>query len=174
MVYASDVATRPAETRDYTEAHRVAGTREYYRYRRCCRLCRHKRRNPAGNDDAYRMADQLSRQCWQTFVVTLRPAKFKCNVLTFHVAGVSEALTESGHIERRLGGCSIKDSDNRHALLRARDARPRRRAAEQRYDLAPSQSIQLHCPCQPWAELQDTDFAAVSQRGGPQYVSKRK
>src|SRR6516162_3202590 len=66
------------------------------------------------------------------------PAIIDCDVLSLDIAGFAQALVKGGQfarpgIRRALG----EKSDHRHSrLLRARRARPRCRAAEQRYELA--------------------------------------
>src|SRR5262249_31716805 len=69
----------------------------------------------------------------------LAPIVFDRDILTLDIAGVLEALTESAqtlHIPVRRRG--VKKTDHRHRrLLRPRPERPRRRrAAEQRDELA--------------------------------------
>src|SRR5262249_10887050 len=70
---------------------------------------------------------------------SLRPAIFDRDVLTLDVTGFVQATAERGrHGSVRLSRLSIQESDHRHRrLLRARAERPRRRAAEQRDELAP-------------------------------------
>src|SRR5262249_22018347 len=84
-------------------------------------------------------ADQLGRQRWQTIVLTLRPAILDCDVLSFNVAGVFQALAECARSDCvPIGRCAIEKSDHRHRLLRACRERPCSCAAEQRYERAPS------------------------------------
>ena len=61
------------------------------------------------------------------------------HVLALDVAGFVEALAERSGIARGgLGRPGVDEADDRHRrLLRARRERPRRRAAEQRDELAP-------------------------------------
>ena len=63
------------------------------------------------------------------------------HVLTFNIASFAEAFAERGRIARRgIGRPGVDEPDHRHRrLLRARRDRPRRRrAAEQRDELAAS------------------------------------
>jgi len=72
-----------------------------------------------------------------------RPAGFDRQVLTIDIAGLGQAFAERRYnIDIRLRGTGVQKSDHRHrALLRTRRKRPRRRTAEQRYELAPPHSI---------------------------------
>src|SRR6516162_7166874 len=63
-------------------------------------------------------------------------------VLAFDISGVLQAPPEGRHAKRIAGRgrCSEKSHD-RHRLLRPRRERPRRRAAEQGYECAPSHKL---------------------------------
>jgi hypothetical protein len=77
----------------------------------------------------------------QPIVLTLRPAVFDCDVLTFDKAGFVEAFAERGQIERPgVERTGTEKADDRHrGLLRVRRERPnRRRAAQQRDEVPPS------------------------------------
>src|SRR5262249_57846517 len=87
--------------------------------------------------------DQLSRQHRQSVALTLCPAPFDRNISAFRIASFIETLPKRGNCVRqsvrRLG---IEKPDHRHrCLLRACREWPRRRAAEQRYELASPHSI---------------------------------
>src|SRR5262249_17591734 len=74
----------------------------------------------------------------------IRPAVFDRYILALDIAGFGQALTEGGsHRRVRPGRRTVEKPDHRHRrLLRARRLRPcRRRAAEQRYELASFHSI---------------------------------
>src|SRR5262249_5212398 len=66
------------------------------------------------------------------------PTIFDCQVFTLDVAGILETLTQSPHRFRQGFGCSgIEEPDHRHRrLLRSRRKWPRRRAADQRDEMA--------------------------------------
>src|SRR5262245_2780356 len=70
----------------------------------------------------------------------IRPAVFDRDILALDIAGFGQALTEGGsHRRVRPGRRTVEKPDHRHRrLLRPRRERPsRRRAAEERYELAP-------------------------------------
>src|SRR5262249_51918332 len=82
--------------------------------------------------------DQFGRQRRQPVVLTLRPAILDRHVLTLDLAGSPQTFAKRDHVRRiPLRRCAIEEPDHRHRLLRARRERPRRRAAEQRYEVAP-------------------------------------
>src|SRR5262249_8127649 len=83
---------------------------------------------------------KVGRKRWQTSALTRRRAILYCDVLSFDLAGVLQALAECARSDRvPIGRCAIEKSDHRHRLLRPRRDRPRRcRAAEQREELASS------------------------------------
>src|SRR5262249_25593881 len=85
-------------------------------------------------------ADQIGRQSRQSIVTTVRPAIFDRHVLPRDVAGFTEALPEWRQVLFVLvSRPAIEDPDYRYrGLLRPRRNRPRRRATEQRDELAPS------------------------------------
>ena len=60
-------------------------------------------------------------------------------ILAFDVASFVEAFAERGHHARRFAGRSgAEKPDHRYCLLRAPGERPRNRAAEKQYEVAPS------------------------------------
>ena len=71
------------------------------------------------------------------------PVVFHRHVLAFDITGFVEALAErTSNAPRVLGRAAVDEPDHRHRrLLRPRRQRPRRRAAEQRDELAPPHSI---------------------------------
>ena len=76
-------------------------------------------------------------------ILTLGPAVFDRHVLALDIAGFLQALAKCAQaVRERVRRCAVEKPDHRHRrLLRARRERPRRRAAEQRDELAPLHSI---------------------------------
>src|SRR5262245_36630349 len=75
--------------------------------------------------------------------MSFRPAVVDCDIMTFGITRFSQAFCEGGNEQAEiLWGRLMKEAHNgfRHAL-RARRERPRRRAAEQRDELASPHSI---------------------------------
>ena len=109
----------------------------------------------------------LFRSRWKPIVVTFRPAIFDSDVLPFDIANLTQSLAECVDSGRRFTWRSATEkSDDRHRrLLRARRERPhRRRAAEQRDELAPFYLIELHSISNSPRQMQDIELAMVSQR----------
>jgi hypothetical protein len=75
-----------------------------------------------GNDHRNVPADQLSRQRWQTVVVTLRPAIFEPDILTFDIAGIFQALMNRRHIPR-VGNRGRRAALGVHSLHNRGDVR---------------------------------------------------
>jgi len=73
----------------------------------------------------------------------LRPAKFDRHVPTFNIAGFVQTFVKGRHWFR---SAETENADYQHRqLLRPRSERPRRRrAAQQRDELAPSKPIEWH------------------------------
>src|SRR5262249_43630384 len=69
--------------------------------------------------------------------------KFDRNVFALDIAGLAQTLAERAHTICIRNWCpAAEEPDHRHPrLLRARRDRPRRRAAEQRYERAALHSI---------------------------------
>src|SRR5262249_6303340 len=93
------------------------------------------------NDYGHLAANQIGRQRRQSVQLTFRPAVLHCDVAALEIAGFVEASPD--RVER--AGFTIgaaEQPDHRHRpLLRSRGERPRRRAAEQRDELAAFHSI---------------------------------
>src|SRR4030095_12886380 len=83
-------------------------------------------------------AGQVSQQGRQPFIPPFRPALLDHDVATLDEAGLSQAAAKRSHdvLERCRGGVAQEADDGHRRLLRARRERPRRRAAEQRDELA--------------------------------------
>src|SRR5262249_47572478 len=88
-------------------------------------------------------ADQIGGQPRQTLEIPLRPAVFDGDVATLDETRCTETLTECGHNEVRVARRqTAEEADHGHRrLLRARRERQRRRAAEQRDEMASFHSI---------------------------------
>src|SRR5262249_4761523 len=88
------------------------------------------------------MADQIRNEHRQLIVPTVRPTIFNCDVRSFDVAALGQPFAECrSEVSTLLWRAGEDIPYQRHrALLRARCERPRgRRAAEQRYEVAPPQ-----------------------------------
>src|SRR5262249_29585127 len=139
---ASSVAARPIEALDQATSHRIDADDEHDWDRWRCSFG-YTRRNAVGDDHVHLAAHQIGRQFGQPINVTSGPAPFDRNRLPLDVTGPLQAVAKCcnemlGTLER----CATKKSDHRHRrLLRARRERPRRRAAEQRDEVASSHSI---------------------------------
>src|SRR5215831_6782810 len=89
-------------------------------------------------------AYQVSCEVGQSIILILRPAILDRHILAFYVPAFADALPECGHKTCSVGGRrAAEEPDYRHRrLLCSRRKRPpSRRAAEQRYELAPLHSI---------------------------------
>src|SRR5262245_47775087 len=126
----SEVGARTGETRDETEPHGIVGDDEDERDRRDWRFCsKYGGSTSAGEYHGDVPANELRSQFRHPIELIFRPA---------HVAGFCEALAKSAQTLRngvRQG--DAEEPNHRHGrLLRVRRERPRRRAAEQRDELA--------------------------------------
>src|SRR5262249_61815860 len=88
----------------------------------------------------YRPANQFGREHWHSIDLTLGPAVFDRHVLALDIAALLEALAERAQVAcRRVWRSAVKEPNHRHrGLLRARRERPRRRAGQQRNEIASS------------------------------------
>src|SRR5262245_31210619 len=135
------IAARPGEAGDKTEPDRVLGGNKGDRDRRGCRLGSGRRGGRARGDYSDLSANQFGRQLRQSIVLVLGEAVDDCYVLALHIADVFEAQAECAQtVRHRVRRSGIKEPNHRHGrLLRAHRERPRgRRAAEQRYEVAPA------------------------------------
>src|SRR5262249_2416391 len=144
------IAARPSEAGDETELDRVFGDAENDRDRPGCGFSRQRRhRAPWRRNHTRLPMHQVSHLLGEPVEAPFRQAILDGNVLALDVAGFTNALSECGQKACTIGKerpRSAEEPDHRHrGLLRARRKRPRgRRAAEQRYELAPFQLIELH------------------------------
>jgi hypothetical protein len=143
---AGRIPPRPGETGDQTQLDRVFGDAEDDRDRRGRSFGRKCSRSAGRGDHGHATANEVSHQRWQSIELALQIMVLDRDVLALHDAGFVEAFTErSAKARGGLGRPGTDEADDRpHRLLRPRDKRPCRRAAEQCYELAPSKPIELH------------------------------
>src|SRR5262249_20843157 len=114
--------------------------------------------------------NQFGRQLREPFGAAIGGAIFDDIVFSLHVTKLAQALAEGVEmrgVERRRYGLQHPNSVTLRRLLRACSERPgRRRAAEQRYELAP-----FHCPIAPVlpSERNSTPRAAALRDFRPLY-----
>src|SRR5262245_13468510 len=137
---AGGVAARPIEAGNQPKLDWVDGDAEDdWNLVRCCNSSL-RSRAAKGDDHGHRKAHQFGCHFGKSIVSTFRPAERDVHILALHIADLAQALAKSGQVRSglasRRGG---KKHDHRHhRLLGARRERPPgRRAAEQRYELAP-------------------------------------
>src|SRR5262249_48193919 len=105
-------------------------------------------RPTACENDRDLLFDQLRCHRLEPVILVIGPAIFDCDVLALNIASFGQAFAERGDQERILLGCrAAENADNGSGLLRAHGLRTedrcRRRAAEQRDELAAPHSITL-------------------------------
>src|SRR5262249_5221056 len=142
---AGNVSTRLVEAPDDTCLDWIAAEREHDRDRRSRRLGGNDRRSAADCND-YRdpSGDKISRQYWQSVILTVGPTEGDVNVLAFDLARVPQSQPKCHLVPSRFARRpAAEEPDHRHRrLLRARRERPRDcSAAEQRDELAAVHSI---------------------------------
>src|SRR5262249_54283591 len=139
-VDAGRVAARPGEADDEAESNRIVGDAEHDRNGRSHRFRRQGRCGASSGDDHGDLAaHQLGHHRRQSIVLTLGEAIFDRYAATLDVPGFGQTLAKkSQDLRIRRSRASAEISDHRQLrLLRARRERPRRRrAAEQRDELA--------------------------------------
>ena len=143
---AGDIAARAVEARDEADPHRIGADCEDDR-RIACDLGCVRRGYAARDNHGYPAANHLGHQSRQPIIVIFGPAVVDGNALALDEAHFSQALPERCHKMRRARRCRAPEEANHrhHRLLRACHERPRRRrAAKERDELAPRQSIKLH------------------------------
>src|SRR5262249_8038660 len=111
--------------------------------------------------------NELSCQFGIALVASLCIPIFNREISTFDPAELAQPLHKSSDpltFSRRRSGPQVPDDRQLPRLLRARRKRPRRRrAAQQRDELAASQFIELHSIPSARAALQDIEWAGISQ-----------
>src|SRR5262249_37569342 len=97
-------------------------------------------RAAASCNERYLTAGQIGGKCRQSIKLIVCPSIFDRNISAFGIAGLGHTLPEGGQAANIIDTprCAAEESDHRHRrLLRSRRERPRRRrAAEQRYEVA--------------------------------------
>ncbi len=136
--HAGEVAAGSVQAGDKSSRDRIATGLEDDRNRRGRCLGRRYRWAIRGNHGDL-TANQIGRQCRQSIVLAIRPAKFDRHVVALDIARFAQAFPERAYKTRVLVRRSaVEEADNRQGrLLSARRERPRGRAAEQRDELAP-------------------------------------
>src|SRR5262249_34685230 len=136
------VATRSRQTIDEASADRVDDRREYDRHR-AGQLLQYSRGRTEASDDYIRVeAEQLLRIFAETYNIPPAPADVHLLVAPVGPTQMRHRLLKAGDIGPmcyvlRIHVHKHADPFRPLALLRARRHRPRRRAAEERDDLAP-------------------------------------
>jgi hypothetical protein len=163
---AGDVAARPRQTGDEATAKRVRHCREHDRDDRG-RLFRCERRRSRRHNDIDLEPDKLGGDVRETLGASLRPTNLNRDGASLDPAKFAQSLHKSGYQLGMGGRCTRdKEPDSRQLprLLRTRHEWPRRRAAEERDELASLQLIEVHpIPHEPGPRKQDTELAGVSQ-----------
>jgi hypothetical protein len=90
--------------------------------------------------------DQLGCKLGQSLDPPVCKSIFDVDVLPLDMTEITQPLTEGVDFRRWSGRAVMQETDPRdfRRLLRARRQRPRRRSAEQRYELTAFQSIEVH------------------------------
>src|SRR6516165_9050151 len=128
----------PPATRTSTGRRTSSAASADDRDRRCCCLGRPCCRS-IGDNDGHLPPNEIGCQRGELIVSIVRKSVFDLRVPALDVLGLLQALPERGQqLWVLIGRSAAEKSDHRHRrLLRARRARPRRRAAEQRDERAP-------------------------------------
>src|SRR5262245_31846292 len=140
---AGDISAGPAEAGDKAEFEWVGTGDEDDRNRLCCGLsCKYAGWSQR-TDHRYAALHEIGRHCRQRIITICYPPVLDRHVLTFDITYFGKTAAECGIEPHRIGLRQATEiSDHRHRrLLRARRERPRRRAAEERDELAAIHSI---------------------------------
>src|SRR6516225_969902 len=139
VVYAGDVSPGSIEAVDETKLYRIGADAEDDGNRASRSLGRARRcRTARSSDDSHLALDELGHQCRYTIELILSPTIFDYNIAAIDETGFAEALTKCrGEMGASIGGAVMEKANYWHRrLLRPRRERPRRRAAEQRDEIA--------------------------------------
>src|SRR5262249_57916731 len=139
-----DVAARLREAGDETAANRIRYRHKDDRYGRGRLFGRDDDRGSRCDDDIDLKPDELGRDLSETLGASLRPAILDRNGPILDPAEFAQPLHKCGDpraLRRRRGRAQEPNGRQLSRLLRARRERPRRSAAEQRDERAPSHSI---------------------------------
>src|SRR5215831_11949625 len=141
------VASRSRWARDQAGGDRIAHLCEYDRQGAGSVLQRHHGRLIAGENSIRPHPHEFGSEASQALVIPAWPALLDVDIATFDPPEILQARAERRHAELAFG-VLLRQPRNQHAdavhllaLLGARRQRPRRRAAEERDELAPSHSI---------------------------------
>jgi hypothetical protein len=129
------------QTVDEAKPHRITTKPNHNWNRLGHRSCCQRRSCAAGRDNHIHLtANQIGRQCRQSVILAVRPAKFDCHIAAPDETSFAQTLVERAQIVRHFVGRSDaeKPCDRHRRLLRPCRERPRRRAAEQRDEIAAS------------------------------------
>src|SRR5262249_28775423 len=174
-VDAGDVAAGPVEAGDEAERDRVAAGAEDDRDGGGRGLGGKRRfRNAGADDNCNAAADQIGCQARQALRFIIRPPIFDLYVATFEETCFVKPLAECCHQRgARLRRPRIEIADHRNGrLLRACGGRPRRRrAAEQRDELAALHSITSSASSRKDSEMVSPSALAVLRFISSSYLS---
>src|SRR5262249_38538557 len=135
--HACEVTARSVQAGYETDLNRISAGHKNNGDRGGFSLARY-RRLAVRDNHAHLTTNQIGCQCRQSITVPFRPAVFDRHIPTLDIAGFRQALPKRGQeVCILLGRSSVKKADHRHRrLLRHCRGRPRRRATEQRDELA--------------------------------------
>src|SRR5262245_19360530 len=112
-------------------------------------LGRKRDRIPDGSDDGHAAADEIDHERWQPIELATQPVVLDENVLALDIACFTEAFAEGeAGAHRAVERATAHKADRWYGrLLRMHSKRPRRRAAEQRDELASPHEDPLSPEC---------------------------
>src|SRR5262245_46200770 len=126
------------QTRHDTAVNGVADGSHHNGNRCCGLLCGEHRLGAPSENDVYFEANQIVRQLRKSLIAPSCIAVLETHVFSLDIAEITESLSK-GIDGRQRFERQDTDGDYFPRLLRACRERPRRRPAEQRDELAPSQ-----------------------------------
>src|SRR5215472_6314980 len=143
LSYARDVAARPVKAGDEPELNRVAARFEDDRNFCGRRLSCERRRSAGRGNHRHLTMNQIGRHRRQPIKPTPGPAVLDCHVAALDITVFAQPFEKGRQLPLvTLRRISVEKSDHRHRrLLRAHRERPRRRATDERDELAPPHSI---------------------------------